>query len=672
VQLASIVRRNRTNFIAAAAEWACGGPNAHLKLGSLSPNMNKHRKVGPVSQAPHRPSPSRPKLSKSAPPKARALQNLTGWRLWAARLGLGLAAPALLLVLAEWGLRLTGYGYPTRFVLRQSHAPFYVENYRFLWQFYSRKSNLHPNPFAVAVAKPAETVRIIVIGESAAAGTPEPAYNFGRILERMLRHRYPQKRIEVINAAMPGVNSHILLRVVEDCVRLHPDLFVVYMGNNEAVGLYAPGPRSGGLTPHLHLLRGLQRVRTTRLGQVIEPWVVRFQSEAAPAEAQNESFFLEHRVAADDLRRRAVYDNFRANLADLCHAAREANAPVALMTIPVNLRDCPPFGSLHRAGLSSEDLARWQAEYDAATQAEAAGLYTEAIVKYKRAATQDDHFAELHYRLARCYESAGEFDKARDEFISACDWDALQFRTDSKINGIIRQMADQFSNESVRLVDTARAFAASQAADHQAPGNRLFHDHVHLNLDGDYLLARTLFLEMTESLKSSLGTGANQDILSREECETRLAYTRINATEIASQMARTMALPPFTAQLGHAQRQKLTEQKLAEQTGSLSPGDFNAAIEAYRSAIRQYPEDWELAFLFGRLLLLKRDFPGAIEQFTAAKGLLPHYVAIRMGLSSALNSAGKRADALRELEEARALKPDSGAVQAAIRTLGGR
>ncbi len=171
-----------------------------------------------------------------------ALRRLTGWRLRVVNLATAVAIPTLLLAMAEGGLRLLGYGYPTGFCFRAKHSTVFVENERFLWQFYSKKTNLRPNPFAVAVHKPAGVTRILVLGESAAAGTPDPAFNFGRVLERMLRERFPRGTFEVINGAMRGVNSHILLPAARDsCARLAPDLVVVYMGNNEAVGLYAPG-----------------------------------------------------------------------------------------------------------------------------------------------------------------------------------------------------------------------------------------------------------------------------------------------------------------------------------------------------------------------------------------------------------------------------------------------
>lgn len=595
-------------------------------------------------------------------------RRLTGGRLWAARLGLAVAGPLLLLGVAEAGLRLAGWGYPTTFCLRPKGASVFTDNDKFLWQFYSRKTNLRPTPFAVAVDKPVDVVRIVILGESAAAGTPEPAYSFGRILERMLRHQFPQRRIEVINAAMRGVNSHIILPVARDCACLRPDLFVVYMGNNEAVGLYAPGPHSGRWTAYLHLLRGLQWVRATRLGQLAQPLLQRLNQENASAESQDAAFFQAHRVAADDPRRTAVYDNFRANLVDIDATALRCGAKVLLATVAANLRDCPPFGSLHRAGLSEADQARWERAYAAGTEAEAAGHPADALTHFATAAALDDHFAELHYRAGRCDVALGRFEPARQELLRARDWDALQFRADSRLNDIVRTVAAALDDHSTRLVDVERAFAESPWSDHQLPGERLFLDHVHPTFDGDYLLARALVPTVDEMLREKLGTPASPaaPILSRAECAAQLAYTRINEAQIAAAMVQATAEPPFTAQMDHWQRQKAAEQTLAARYGRLGPPDLEAARATFLGAIRQAPDDWQLPYNLGRILLRSGDPAGAVAQLEAAHRLLPHALPVLLGLSNALSSAGRPDEALRHLQEALRLDPESQSVRAAI------
>jgi len=594
-------------------------------------------------------------------------RDVRGWRIWLARVAIAALTPALVLLAGEGALRLLGVGYPTTFCLAQRGGTVYTENDKFLFQFYSPKTNLRPNPFAVAVNKPAEAVRIVIIGESAAAGTPEPAYSFGRILERMLRDQFPQKRIEVISAAMRGVNSHILLPAARDCARLKPDLFIVYMGNNEAVGLYAPGPRSGRLTSHLRALRVAQWVGATRVGQLLQPLLQGLTREGVAAAKQDEAFFERHRLAADDPRRGAVYDNYRHNLTDLCRAARRTGAGVVLMTVAVNLKDCPPLGSLHRDEFTEDERERWERAYAAGERAEAAGQAVEASTNYLAAARLDDHFSELHFRLGRSYYAMGQFDQARGEFVLARDWDALQFRTDSRLNAIIREAAGQGEMPGIRLVDAERALMEAEP-DHQILGQRLFRDHVHPSFDGDYELARAVLPTVIEMLAPKLAGAVPQSkpVLSRDQCAARLAFTRLNEALIAAGMLEATAHPPFTSQLDHAQRQQAAEEAMTARFGKLGRQDLEDASEMYGAAMRHYPDDWQLPYNFARLLLNAREYPAAVEQFRAARRLLPHWVEIRLGLSRALSSAGHDAEALRELNEARAMDPHSEAVKAGI------
>jgi len=569
-------------------------------------------------------------------------------------------APVVCLGLIEAALRLAGYGYPTSFWLPQGSGPNCVENDKFLWQFYSPKTILAPNPFCLSAAKPTDTVRVFLLGESAAAGTPDPAYGFGRILERMLSQQFPQRRIELVNAAMRGVNSHIILPVARDCARLAPDLFIVYMGNNEVVGLHAPGPHSGGLTGRLRLLRAVQRLRSSRLGQLLASLGGRWGRPAVSEERQDAAFFREHRLAADDPRRDAVSRAFRANLADICQAARQAGAKVVLSTVAVNLKDCPPLGSLHRRDLPAGDLARWETACQAGDEAEAKGQLESALAHYQAAAALDDHYADLHFRLARTCAALERWDKAREHFRLAREWDALQFRADGRLNGIVAETAQSLQGQGCRLVDAAKVLAESSLSERQLPGEALFHDHVHFTFDGDYLMARALFPVVCDALRERVGPpAAGAPLLSRDECAARLGYTRLGEAMIAGAMTRLTAQPPFTEQLDHARRQLRAEQMLTNRFGDLRQQDVDRARETCLRAIQQAPQDWLLSFNLGRLLHKSGDYPGAIAQFRHAKEQLPHYLPIWLALSGALANAGRYDEALTLLAEARQLAPRS-------------
>src|SRR5207247_11239261 len=176
----------------------------------------------------------------------------------------------------------------------------------FPWQFYSRETATAPTPLRFPLRKPAGTCRVIVLGESAAAGTPDPAFGFARILEVMLRRQYPSNHCEVLNAAMRGINSHIILPIARECAQLEPDLFVVYMGNNEMIGLHSPSPEEINFTPFLRLLRLGQAIKATRLSQLVQAGLRQLRPKSE-SQTQDMNFMRRQRLAFDDRRRNAVY-----------------------------------------------------------------------------------------------------------------------------------------------------------------------------------------------------------------------------------------------------------------------------------------------------------------------------------------------------------------------------
>src|SRR5689334_16740897 len=133
--------------------------------------------------------------------KSSAPARLAPGRKWAFRLGLAVLVPLFLLGAIETALRLFHYGSSTDFFTRTSDGASFGVNEKFLFQFYSgNAAKGKTQPFLIPLEKPTGTVRIFVLGESAAQGTPEPAFGFARILEFMLRSAFPQQQFEVVNA----------------------------------------------------------------------------------------------------------------------------------------------------------------------------------------------------------------------------------------------------------------------------------------------------------------------------------------------------------------------------------------------------------------------------------------------------------------------------------------
>lgn len=580
-----------------------------------------------------------------------------GWRGWTLRVAMLVVAPLLFFGLLEAGLRCGGYGYPTSFFLGPATDGSFATNPRFGWRFFPRPLARAPQP-CVLVPKPAGTVRIFVLGGSAAMGTPDPAYSFGRILGAMLREQYPGTRFEVVGAAMTAINSHVCLQIARDCAAHQPDLFVIYMGNNEVVGPFGPGTVFGQWSPKLGLIRSSLWVKSTRTGQLLADAASHFRGKEEGS-WRGMQMFLNNEVAGDAPRLAAVYDNYRHNLADICTEARSAGVPVVLSTLAVNTRDCPPFASLHRADLTPEQKAKWESCYAEGSRLEAAGRFAEALDRYEAAAQVDSRFAELHYRTARCLAKTDRAADANRRFAQACDLDALRFRADSHINKIVREVAAAQEAAGVRLADAEGAFdAAGQDGKDVRAAAPLFYEHVHMTFAGNYLLAETV-LEQTRRALPQLNKVEPRPLPSQERCAQLLALTPWDEYQMAADMAQMTAKPPFTRQLDHKERQAAARQRAAElRLRASTPETNEAAWKTYEAAIAQTPDDWSLHLRFGRLAMHCGRTGAAVEHLQAAAVLAPGDGLTRRQLASALDADGQAGKAIACLRTVLEIQPD--------------
>jgi tetratricopeptide (TPR) repeat protein len=574
------------------------------------------------------------------------------WRVWGFRLTAALVIPALLLILIEAGLRVCGYGYPTSFYLRTEDGRSFTTNRKFCWQFYDREIATEPHPLLMAARKPPGTLRIFILGESAAEGTPNPSFGFARILEVMLARAYPQTRFEVVNAAVRGINSHIILPIARECLEHEPDLFILYMGNNEVEGLYAPVPGRFNLTPYLKVLRFRQWLKSTRLAQVLDSLVRRWE---AKVKLHDMNYFRQRRLAFDDPQRQAVYENFRENLNDICDFIQKSGAKTVLATTAVNLRDCPPLGSLHRAPFLDSDGALWDKSYAAGIAAESDMHFESAVGAYKEAAEIDGQFAEVQFRLARSLLASGQTNQARDHYILARDWDAIQFRSDGRINDIIRRTASSRAGGRLQFLDAVRVFASSPMSVAESPGAELFRDDVHFTFEGDYLLAGAALPEVASSL--GLGPMSNS-VPTRAECADILAFTTWDEYTVLEAMVDLGAEPPFLDQIDHERRELDARRLLALSRQALTSEVLRKCGDTYMKAVKERPDDWQLRLNAGAFLAATWHLAEAVRELRAVVAVFPREPYFRVMLANVLASDGRFEEANHEIEEAARIDPD--------------
>jgi tetratricopeptide (TPR) repeat protein len=526
---------------------------------------------------------------------------------------LSTVALALLLGGLELGLRLVGYGHSPHFFRTAKTADgqtIWRENRWAMAPYFPASVIRRPQPIRLPEKKAPGTYRVFVLGSSAAMGDPEPSFSLARVLEVMLREAYPSQRFEIVNAAVTAINSHVVRGIAEDCARLEPDLFIVYEGNNEVIGPFGP---AGVLAPFLRsesAIRATVWLKGTRVGQLL----TNLSGRNLPANWGGMEMFLQQQIGADDPRLDSVRRNFRANLEAIAASARGAGATTILCTVATNQRDFAPFLS-----------ANGEAEkvFQQGRQALAAGRDVEALELLQR----------------------------------ALDLDTLRFRTDSKLNQVIRDLGTA-GRPSLSIVDVAAALAAKSAQG--VTGDDFLYEHVHLTLRGTYETALALWPQLTVHLAArKLVSGQVPVPLSYEDTSLRLGSNIHEQTMIALEMLNRFAKPPFTGQSDSATRTATWQRRAGTGQDLLARTDATAALrEISRRALELSPDDWILARNTGAMLVARQQAAEALPHLERAAAWIDDDVDTLVALGWAHRALGHGPEAEAAFTRARQLEPN--------------
>ena len=553
--------------------------------------------------------------------------------------------------LLEGTLRLFNYGHPTSYWIESEDGEAYVSNRDFGIRFFGRALNRWTIPAMISRTKPKDTYRIFVFGGSAAHGTPDKAFSFARILEAMLNDRFSGTRFEVVNTAMTAINSHVAYQIARDCRRFDGDLYIIYMGNNEVVGPHGPGTVIMGYNPALWAIRMNASLKTTRSGQLLANIL---GGPRGPKKWGGMTMFLKNRVTAKDPNLESMYENFRTNLRDICDEAHQAGAKVILSTVITNLKDLPPFASVHGPGLVADEKKLWDSLCKEGAALQASGDHAGALQRYRAAAKIDDAFAELHFRVGNCLLELKQYGRAQTHFIQARDLDALRFRADTRINGIIRATAAELGSQDVHVVDAANAVSGKDAPG-GIHGTELLYEHVHLRFEGNYALAAAVFRKVVSLLPPSVrkdGT-ADADPPSLERCAALIVFTPHARLRNMEAMAKLMGRPPFPEE-----RRARDAAEVRQLNGRVTPSVLADAAKAYRERLSARPDDFLLRMKFAELEHTRQEYASAAEQCKEALRLSPNHPIAHNDLANALQGLGRFEEAAEQYEEALRLFPE--------------
>ena len=538
------------------------------------------------------------------------------------RLGLLLAAPVVFFCALEGALLLAGYGKPTELFIPDEKPGFFRTNPNFTAPFIPASFGIQPPNFRFRRRKAPDSVRVFVLGESAAQGIPEPDFGLAAQIRAQLRARYPGKAFEVFNLGITAIDSHVVYRAVRQAAAFEPDVFVIYMGNNEVVGPYGPGCAYLSTAPPLRFIRASVWLRGTRTGQLLEEILGRLlPSRAKARDWRGMETFTDDSVRGGDPRLEVVYENFSANLQDIVDLAGRAGIRTVLATVVANLKDNAPFVSLHRTGLSPAEAKAWKAASDAGTVAWDLGDAASAAYGFREAVRIDPEFAETHFRLGRLAEAPGETAPARSRYLDALHWDALRFRPDMRINEIIRRTARR-AGDSVILADAARAMGSDRDSPGPLAGREILFDHVHFNWEGNFQMGRLL---ADACDRAAFGrSAASGEWLDAAGCAAALGYTPDARLRMLQTMVQLTLRPPFTNQFTFSEDQARLKREI-ELTNALleAPYAKSANLGAVRAALRLDPDNAALALRLGIMESDAGDPVRALSSLELAEALQP-------------------------------------------------
>jgi tetratricopeptide (TPR) repeat protein len=430
------------------------------------------------------------------------------------------------------------------------------------------------------------------------------------------------------------------------------------MGNNEMIGPFGAITVFGAQSPPLWYVRFNLAIQRTRIGQLLSSFGRRWLGHSGQHGPSwgGMQMFLKNQIAPSDPRKERVYAAFQRNLEDILHAGKDAGLPIVLSTVAVNLKDCAPFGSLSKPNAAAEPAAALEKLKHDLIESQTQGNFADAIARCEQAAQIDPTYAELQFRWAECLLNVTNPAAAKPHFQAACDDDALPFRSDSRINGIIKETATRFAGRDLLFYDAVASVVTNSPTG--IAGDETFYEHVHFRFDGNYQIARGLADQVATLLPSRIAQTGTSRWADQETCEKDLGLTDWNRRDVYDNMRRRLLQPPFTGQPANAQKARSWDARIKQLQPSLNPTNATSARMVYLEAISRSPQDFRLHINYAAFLEATRDFATAVTEWKQVEALLPHHYLAAYQIGRLLAGMGQNDEARQWLSRALIARPD--------------
>ncbi len=453
--------------------------------------------------------------------------------------------PFIIFLILELTLRAFGYADDLKFVseIERNGKEYYTIN-QLVGKRYFNKDRMYYRKGShdyFEVNKSPQTIRIFCLGASTMAGFP---YEYNALPSEFLRDRlttaFPGRNIEVINTAIAATNSFTVDEFASELVKYKPDLFIVYMGQNEFYGVYGVGSTIS-VGKNRALIKTYLWLGHFKTFILLKDIINSLSGMFGPDDTQENKVLMEEmaktsiRYNSDDYK--TAVNTFRENYEEVIDIARENNIPIVISSLVRNEKSLHPFVSFHSESIDDSLESQSQKFYSLGLERIKNQDYETAAGYLVKSLAIDSTPADIHFSLGKCYEELGRYDEAEKQYSLAADLDGLRFRAPSDFNKIVFSLSRQYN---VPFADVKNEFQENSADG--IVGSELLVDHVHPNIKGYFLLAKTWF----ETLKKNDLLGLSPAVIESDSLiRQEAAVTQLDSLIGALKIMELKSRPPF-------------------------------------------------------------------------------------------------------------------------------
>ena len=409
---------------------------------------------------------------------------------------LAILLPFIFLLILEGLLRISGFGKEYPLFIPSNYSQEYLQpNPEVVKRFFHQAKfapPVGPDTFLFRKKKDPQSVRIVLMGGSTAAGFPYGRFGSpAGMLNQRIKAQFPDSHIEIISVAMASINSYALLDFVDEVIEIEPDAVLIYAGHNEYLGVMGVGSVYASNGSHAANLLFL-RMKEWRIFQLIQSFYYAVHQTSVNVDHSDGSRTVmasvakEKAIAFNSVLFARGAEQFEQNLIAIQSALRNADIPLYLSTIVSNEMDLQPFSSSN-----SPDAVQL---IDRAKPASNRRIIQQGV----KLLDSGDTSADLAYSVAQAMFDEND-ERAAEFFKLAKDYDLLRFRAPSSFNRIIQEIAKNSSVSAAPtfLVDSEAAIRNDSSG--KIIGAKHMLEHLHPTPRGYFLIADSFYRRLIDN-----------------------------------------------------------------------------------------------------------------------------------------------------------------------------